>query len=310
MRVALRRQEVIAALVGPEGEAEMRLTRIGAGELRKDGALLLDAIKARGFFPGPCVVFVEEAGDSLAPLVEDALKAWRAGDATLVITAGNLGRTSALKKLFESHPAAQSAAIYDDPPSHEEIEGMLRDAGLTSISRDAGKDLEALARTLDPGDFRQTIEKIALYKWQDGSPLTSDEVAASAPQTIEAEVDEVLNAAAEAEPARIAVLIRRLEGQGVGAVTLCIGAMRHFRTLHTAASAPGGPESGIGQLRPAVFGPRRDRMVRQAQRWGPYRLEQALAILTETDLTLRSTSSAPAMAVIERALIRLSILPR
>ena len=28
MRVALKRQEAIAALIGPEGEAEMRLTRI------------------------------------------------------------------------------------------------------------------------------------------------------------------------------------------------------------------------------------------------------------------------------------------
>ena len=37
MRVALKRQEAIAALVGPEGEAEMRLTRMSGGDLRKDG---------------------------------------------------------------------------------------------------------------------------------------------------------------------------------------------------------------------------------------------------------------------------------
>ena len=42
MRVALKRQEVIAALIGPQGEEEMRLTRIQAGELRKDPAMLLD----------------------------------------------------------------------------------------------------------------------------------------------------------------------------------------------------------------------------------------------------------------------------
>ena len=32
MRVALKRQEAISALVGPEGEAEMRLTRMSGGE--------------------------------------------------------------------------------------------------------------------------------------------------------------------------------------------------------------------------------------------------------------------------------------
>ena len=53
MRVALKRQEAIAALIGPQGEAEMRLTRIQAADLRKNAALLEDATRAIGFFPGP-----------------------------------------------------------------------------------------------------------------------------------------------------------------------------------------------------------------------------------------------------------------
>ena len=55
MRVALKRQQVIAALIGPEGEAEMRLTRMSGAELRSDPAMLLDAVKAQSFFPGPRV---------------------------------------------------------------------------------------------------------------------------------------------------------------------------------------------------------------------------------------------------------------
>ena len=87
MRVALKRQEAIAALIGPAGEGEMRLTRLPAADLRKDPSLLLDAIKAQGFFPGPRVAFLEDAADGLTPLVEAALKDWRAGDATIVVTA-------------------------------------------------------------------------------------------------------------------------------------------------------------------------------------------------------------------------------
>jgi DNA polymerase-3 subunit delta len=59
-----------------------------------------------------------------------------------------------------------------------------------------------------------------------------------------------------------------------------------------------------------VFGPRRDRMQRQAQAWGMFRLEDALKLLIETDLTLRSASRAPQMAVMERALIRLAMMAR
>ena len=59
MRVALRRQELLKALIGDNAEEEMRLTRISASDLRSDPALLLDGLKASGFFPGPRAVFVE-----------------------------------------------------------------------------------------------------------------------------------------------------------------------------------------------------------------------------------------------------------
>ncbi|RWR46642.1 DNA polymerase III subunit delta [Sinirhodobacter ferrireducens] len=310
MRVALRRQEVIAALVGPEGEAEMRLTRIPAAELRKDGAALIDAVKAVGFFPGPRVVFVEDATDTLAPTVSAALKDWREGDAQIIVTAGSLTAKSALRKLFEPHPNAVAIGIYDDPPTREEIEEILHRAGLRHIDQAAMTDLLALAKALDPGDFRQTVEKIALYKYGDSAPLTPAEIAACAPATVEAEVDDVLNIVAEGRPQELGPMMRRIEGQGVLPVTLAIMALRHFRTLHAAASDPGGPGAGIGRVRPPVFGPRRDRMQAQASRWGMFRLEEALKLLIETDLTLRSASKAPQMAVMERALLRLSMLAR
>lgn len=51
MRVALKRAEAVAALTGPNADEEMRLTRIPGADLRKDAALVLDAIKEVGFFP-------------------------------------------------------------------------------------------------------------------------------------------------------------------------------------------------------------------------------------------------------------------
>ena len=310
MRVALKRAEVITALIGPEGAGEMRLTRISAADLRKDPALLMDALKSQSFFPGPRAALLEDAADALTPLVEATLKDWRPGDAYLIVTAGGLTGKSTLKKLFETRPDVYSAGLYDDPPTRDEIEASLKKAGLTSIDRDAMADLTTLARALDPGDFRQTLEKIALYKWGDATPLTPAEVAMLAPATIEAELDDLLNAVADGRNTAISPLLRRLEGQGITAVGLCIGALRHFRTLHSASADPGGPASGLARARPPVFGPRRDIMLRQASGWGLRALEQALALLVETDLTLRSTSRAPTMAVMERALIRLSMMRR
>ncbi|AGT10446.1 DNA polymerase III subunit delta [Paracoccus aminophilus] len=310
MRVALKRAEAVAALTGPGAEEEMRLTRFGGAELRKDPAALLDAVKAVGFFPGPRVVLLDDTPDASAPAIAAAIAEWKTGDAVIVVVGGALAKSSALRKLFEAHPAAVAAPIYDDPPGEEEITRWLRDAGLPEVPRDAMKDMVALSRALDPGDFRQTVEKLGLYKYGDATPLTPAEIAALAPATIDAELDELIAAVAEGRSADFGGLMRRIEAQGMAPVTICIAALRHFRALHQAASDPDGPVQGLARLKPPVFGPRRDRMARQLQGWGMRALEDAIHHLIDTDLTLRSSSRAPLMALTERALIRLTMMPR
>ncbi len=299
MRVALKRQEYLKALLGPQAEEEMRLTRIPAGDLRKEPALLMDAIKAIGFFPGPRAAFVEGANELVAAIIIDTLKDWQAGDAQIVVTAGDLKKTSKLLKAFEGHRDAYAWGIFDDPPDRAEIERMLGEAKLRTDGPAMGA-LEDLARSLDPGDFRQTLEKLALYKLSEpDTPVSLEDIGACAPASMEAAVDDILNIVAEKKAALIGPLMRRLQSQGVNAVTLSIMAMRHFRTLHRTACNPGAPIWGVRD---------RDRVMRQSRDWGTAKLETALGILTDTDLQLRSAGqTAPAMAIIERAFIRLAM---
>lgn len=306
MRVALRRQEVIRAMIGPEGEAEMRLARHDAAEARKDPALVSDALRAAGFFPGPRAVLIEAATDGLADTLAAALDDRREGDAHLVVTAGQLPPASKLRKLFEARPDVWCAAIYDDPPSRAEIEAVLKQAGAGTISREAMAEIESLSRALDPGDFRQTVEKLALYKRGDPSPVTPGDVAAVAPSSTEADLDEVIDIVADGRAAEIGPLLRRLEAQGATPVGLCIAATRHFRLLHAAAADPAGPDRAFSRAR--VHFRRKDRMARQVQAWGAVKAGEAIHLLTDADLTLRSSSRAPDMALVERTLIRLAML--
>jgi DNA polymerase-3 subunit delta len=277
----------------------MRLTRIPAAELRKDAALLLDAIKAVGFFPGPRAAFVEDANDNIAATLLDALKEWKDGDAQIIVTGGDLKKTSKVLKAFEAHPNAFATAIYDNPPDRAEIERLLATANLTPDT-DAMAMLTDLARALDPGDFRQTIEKLSLYKLNDSTGLTAEDVTACAPTSTEAEVDDILHTVAEARASDIGPVMNKLQAQGVNAVTLTIMATRHFRTLYRIAANPGAPIYGVRD---------RDRAMRQAKSWGAAKLETALGVLTDTDLTLRSAGQhAPALALVERAFIRLAML--
>jgi DNA polymerase-3 subunit delta len=311
MRVATKRQEAIRALVGPSGEEEMRLTRLNAAEVRKDPALVQDGLKAQGFFPGHRIVFVEDATDTLTKTLEAALADWRPGDAQLVVTAGSLTTKATLRKIFEGHRAAVAIGIYDDPPDRAEVEAALQQAGITMAPRDVMDAVFALAQTLEPGDFRQTVEKLGLYKLGDTTPLIVEELSACAPQSADVDIDDVLDVISAGQPDRIGPVLSSLYGQGVTPVTLSIGAMRHFRRLHQVASDPGGAGAGIGRLRPPVFGPRRDKIMRQASHWGRDRLEKALSVLTDSDLSLRSAGqTAPQKAVMERTLLRLAMMGR
>ena len=299
MRVALKRQEYLKALLGPAADEEMRLSRIPAADLRREPALLMDAIKAVGFFPGPRAAFVEGANELVSAIIIETLADWQAGDAQIVVTAGDLKKTSKLLKAFEGHRNAYAWGIFDDPPDRAEIERMLNEAKLRADGPSMAA-LEDLARSLDPGDFRQTLEKLALYKLSEPDTAVSlDDIAACAPASVEAAVDDILNIVAEKKSAMIGPLMRRLQSQGVNAVTLSIMAMRHFRTLHRAACSPGAPIWGVRD---------RDRVQRQSRDWGVMKLETALGILTDTDLQLRSAGqTAPAMAIIERTFIRLAM---
>ena len=310
MRVATARQTAIAALVGPQGEEEMRLTRIPAADLRKDPAILDDALKAQGFFPGHRVAFVEDATDGLAKALTAVLLDWQLGDAQIVVTAGQLTAKSALRKAFEGHGSAVAIGIYDDPPNRDDILNALKSAGLAAPSRDIMDGLMELAQTVEPGDFRQTVEKVGLYKLGDDTPLTMEDVLACAPQSAKVDVDDVLDVVTQGQAQSLGPVLQNLYAQGVTPVTLCIGATRHFKRLHAVASDPGGASAGIGRLRPPVFGPRRDKIVRQASAWGRDRLERALTALTDVDLQLRSSDSAPQNALMERTLIRLAMMAR
>ena len=307
-KIATRRQEITLALVGENAMDEMRLTRVSAAEVRKEPALVLDAIKAQGFFPGSRAVVVEDATDGMTAIFDVAISEWRDGDAQLIVTAGSLNARSKLRKVFETPQNSYAIGIYDDPTRPEEVERMLSDAQLTHVSLEAKNYLIALARDLSLGGFKQVLEKLSLFKLNDDTPVEVSDIESCAPLTVDADIDDLLHIVAEARSAEVGPTLDRLSGQGINPTALCIGATRHFRLLHAAACDPQGPDVGFSKTRPPVFGPRKDRLVRQARGWGSARLEKALQELMDTDLMLRSTRPVPEMAAVERSFIRLAMM--
>lgn len=310
VEVAQRRAKLTAKIA--EGD-DMRLTRISANDARRDAASISDAMKAQGFFAGRQVVVLEDASDGVTPAVTAALSDATADDAFLIVTAGILPARSKLRKAFESAKNAAAAPCYGDAPDRESLRSMLVEMGAKDVTDDALRDLESLARMLDTGAVRDLATRLALYTLDEDGPITPAHIEICAPRAADAEMDEALDAIADGKAEALGPLMARLEAQGQSATSLAIAAGRYFRRLHSIAAVAetgGSIDAAVGALRPPVFGPRRDQLIRRGRKWRLSATESALQLLLETDNALRGGAEAAGFAVLERAFLKIALSAR
>ena len=309
MRVSDKRQQFISSLLGPKADEEMRLTRISRENLKKAPEQAIDLCKAQGFFPGERALLIEEANETVADTIITAIEEWQDGDATIVVTAGSLKPSSSLRKFFEQKKDIFSVPIFDNPMTKFEVEKIITESGLQNVTQEILNQLAIIASELPPGDFRQSVNKLALYKLNDETPVTYQDLINCTPASNEAAIDEVLNVILAGNEFKISQIIGRLRSQGVLPVTLVIAATRHFKALFSIVSNPGGVSAGATALRPPIYGPRKETLINQAQKWGPEKIKTAIKILTTIDLKLRSADQkVPQMSLVERHLIRIAML--
>ncbi len=277
--------------------------------LKKAPEKAIDLCKTQGFFPGERALLIEEANETISDIIIKAVEAWRDGDATIVVTAGSLKPSSSLRKLFEQKKNTYSVPIYDNPMTKFEVEKIIEKSGLQNVTQDGFAQLLLIASQLQPGVFKQTVDKLALYKLNDEKSVTYQDIINCAPISNEADIDEVLNVILAGNEFKISQILGRLSSQGILPVTLLIAATRHFKALFSIISNPGGVNEGATALRPPIYGPRKDALINQAQRWGPIKIKKAIKILTATDLQLRSPNQQmPQIALVERLFIRIAML--
>jgi len=309
-RVQKKKNEFINALLGLNATEEMRLTIISTTNLRKEPNLLIDAIKAQGFFPGRRCILVENTSDRFTTLIQSALMERKHGDAHILLTATLLSPKSSLRKLFEGANDVYIAPIFDDPPSHGEVIAEINKKSLPDIEKDALEQLFYLSQSLSPDEFSQTLEKISLYKISDSTSLTYNDIKELTPYVIEAGIEEATNIVAEGRTSEVGPLLRKLESQGIHLVHICVSTTAHFKKLYRALNDSSGPEMGIRNLKPPVPFNKSARLVRQVKSWNSTKLSHAISLLSNLDIELRSNSNAPNNARIERAMIRLSLMNR
>lgn len=129
---------------------------------KADPALLADEASAIGLFGGGRAIWIDPAGDEIAPAVEALLEA-AATESPVIAVAGGLRKTSPLVKLAEADPRALAHISYDltGRDAEQLVEELARTEGLRLESGIAGRIAGAAGN--DRGIISQELAKLALF---------------------------------------------------------------------------------------------------------------------------------------------------
>lgn len=287
-----------------------RVTEIDEDALLADPARLSDEAAAISMLGGRRVVRVRDASNSSAALFERFLDEPR-GDALIIVEAGDLAKSAALRKLFESAGSAAAVPCYldSDRTLDDVVRGAMKEAGLAIEPAALAEAVSRLGS--DRGVTRRELEKLALYA-QGAKTVTVAHVKAVMGDESELRMEEICDAAGEGDVVRLDRQLSRLWESGASPVGVIRVALGHFqRVLLARARADEGASVGevIKSLRPPVHFSREDSFRNQLTRWSAARLADALQALYDAEL-LCKTTSVPAEAVAGRALFNVAALAR
>jgi len=160
--LARERAEALARGVVEDLSDPFRVTEMTGAALAADPARLADEAAALSLTGGARVVRVRGAGNDLAKLFAGFLDRDSEG-ALVVVEAGDLAKSSALRAAFEKAENGAALPCYaDDPEALEEVvRGALSAHGLTAEHDAMAYLLENLGG--DRGVTRAELDKLALY---------------------------------------------------------------------------------------------------------------------------------------------------
>ncbi len=298
----------LARSVCPDLADPFRVVDIAGDALKGDPARLADEFSAMSLMGGRRVVRVRPAGEESATALENLVAAG-AGDALIVLEAGNLTPRSTLRTLAESESTLGAVACY--PDSEEDIERLLE-----STARSHGFTVETDAQEWiverlggDRGQTRSELDKLMLYKIGDDSKaITIADAAAVLGDSSSMEIDDVVGATFDGDLVTLDRALDRVFAEGGNPVVLVRALQRHADQLHLVAghaAASGNFESAMFKARglPGA-GPRRRRFENHLRAWPLARLSEVLKRALDTELECKS-SGLPDQAIARRLCLAL-----
>lgn len=269
-----------------------RVVDIAGDALKGDPARLADEFGAMSLMGGRRVIRVRPAGEESAAALEN-LAAATAGDALIVLEAGNLTPRSALRTLAETEACLAALPCYMD--DEEALQGLVESSARAAALAVDADALDWIVERLggDRGQTRSEIDKLLLYKAGDASTtITMDDAVAVLGDTAAIGVDDVIAATFDGELATLDRALDRVFAEGGNPIQLVRALQRHVDQLHLVSGyAKGGNfDSAMFKARSLPRGgPVRQRFERHLRSWPLPRLSAAVSAILRAEIECKRT---------------------
>ena len=297
------RADVLARTVCPDLKDPFRVADLSGAALAADPARLADEAAQLSLIGGRRVIRVRDAADRLAGLFRGFLDA-APGDGFIVVEAGDLPGSSALRRVFDTSPRAAAIGCYPDAP--RDRAAVIRDTLRAHRITASGEATQYLVEHLGNDRLltRAELEKLALYAGE-GGHVELDDVRLSIGDSAALATDDAVMAAAEGDAARVDRVIDRVLQEGESAVSVVRAMLRHLQRLHVfAARVAAGTTAAevVRTARPPIFYRQEDSFKRQLVLWNEVGLRAQLKRIAQAELHMKLTG-LPADTVCREALL-------
>lgn len=317
------RADKIAAFVAPDFKDPFNYLELQDGDLKGEPARLADELCALSLMGGERVIRIRTNGESAAEAARIAVDGLDKGhlkaNGVLIVEAGDLAKSSGLRKAFEASKTAIALPCYADAPA--DIRALAQEAARLEDLRFDDDALSLVVSFLgeDRGLSRAEIDKLILYKGPkavrpktDSGPatITLEDVRASLVDTISDAAGEAAGAAADGAPQRLATALHRLQSAGsspIGTLRLAQREMTRLRAAQAMIAEGASAETAMGRLRPPVFFMEKRAFEARLRRWPLARIDAALEALLEAEAGAKSTG-LPDQEIAERALFKIALM--
>ncbi len=301
------RAELIGKQIVEDLSDPFQVVRLGPEAVKGNPSILLDEVAAISMMGGRRLVRLEGAGAESADPVKLVLDSEQ-GDGLLVVTAGDLKPTSALRKSVEAAKKAYAIACYED--SAQDLFGLVQS---TLSAAGLGASQDAVNYLVDNlgGDrmvSRGELEKLVLYMGEDGGQVTLEDAKACVGDTAALGLNQIAEAVTAGNMKDLEKFLERAWASSENAIAILRTLQNRLMRLHLARGHVDkgmNPMEAVNKLRPPVFFAEKDKFARELSSWSSSKLEQALSILIEAELDCKTTGN-PADVICARALLRLA----